>query len=337
MRWPHGHKHLPTRLTSNITTRRPRGTKHWPMTPTSNIAESWLTTKAIAKEKCCQGRTAMSAESTLTDERRRREAAERNAASAEMALAEIQHHHEAAAQTAMSAARSLANKRCRPEASKCAVALAEQVLAKEQCPHKAAGLAAMSAERSLANKQCHHEAAKQAVASVELALTEEYRCWNSLLCWQREPSPMSIVTKSWSNALQRWRSWRWQIWHCLSRRWPRISGAMRKPPKNSAGQMTSMLWPQYCGPTPLTWQSGAFGQNTLYALLLLMPSWPRLHAMTLRTMPELCQQQPCHIQRPCHHPPTALLHIRVWSFPPWGEPTCNTSRCCFVTLPINYG
>ncbi len=80
-------------------------------------------------------------------------------------------------------------------------------------------------------------------------------------------SHASAFAESRPNALQHRRSWRWpqsepwyrQIWGCPSWRWPRISGTRRKPQKNSAVQMTSTLWCQYCRPTPLTCQSGAFG------------------------------------------------------------------------------
>ncbi len=77
----------------------------------------------------------------------------------------------------------------------------------------------------------------------------------------------SNVAESWPNALRRRQSrrrlrsklWYWQIQHCPSRLWRRISGTRRKPPKNSAIQMTSALWRRYCRPTPLMRQSGAFG------------------------------------------------------------------------------
>ncbi len=134
-----------------------------------------------------------------------------------------------------------------------------------------------------------------------------------------------LRAESQPNALPHRQSQRWlqsklqylRIWHFLSRRWPRMSSARIEPPKNNAGRTMSALWCRYCRPTPLTQQFGAFGQNALYLLLLLMPSWPRLQATTSRMMPELCRQQPCHIQRLCRHPPTALLHIRTRSFLPW--------------------
>ncbi len=56
---------------------------------------------------------------------------------------------------------------------------------------------------------------------------------------------------------------------------------------------------------PINTAIGAFGKNGLYALLLLMPSWPRL-TTTLRTRRKLRQQQPRHIQQPCCPPPPAL-------------------------------
>jgi hypothetical protein len=121
----------------------------------------------------------------------------------------------------------------------------------------------------------------------------------------------SNFAESRPNALQSQQSWRWpwsklQYWQICpwpSWHWPKISGARRKLPKNSTVRTTSTLWCRYCRPPPLTQQFGTFGQNALYVLLLLMPSWPRFNAMTLRTRHELRQQQPCHIQRPCCPPP----------------------------------
>jgi hypothetical protein len=53
-------------------------------------------------------------------------------------------------------------------------------------------------------------------------------------------------------------------------------------------------------PSPVDVAIQRIWQNALYALLLLMPSWPKLHTTTLRTMPQL----PPTTTLP---PPTAML------------------------------
>jgi hypothetical protein len=58
-------------------------------------------------------------------------------------------------------------------------------------------------------------------------------------------------------------------------------------------------------PDPMR-QFNAFRQNVLYALLLLMQSWPRLHVMTLRMTAQLRRQQPYHLQWLRCPPPPAL-------------------------------
>jgi hypothetical protein len=71
------------------------------------------------------------------------------------------------------------------------------------------------------------------------------------------------------------------------------------PPQNSPRQMMGALQHWTCCLTPLMRQFGAFRWNVLYALLLLMPTWLRLHATTSCTMPQIRQGQPRPIQWPC--------------------------------------
>jgi hypothetical protein len=98
---------------------------------------------------------ALSAASSLANERYRHEASELALALAELMLANEQRRHEAA---------------------KRALASAELALAKEQCRHDAATQTAMSAESSLANERCRHKAAARAAELVELVLAKKQRC-----------------------------------------------------------------------------------------------------------------------------------------------------------------
>jgi hypothetical protein len=291
-----------------------------------------LAEMVLAKERCGHKEAehaALSAARSLADEQRCHEAAACAAASADLALAKERCRHEMAWIAAMLAEKSLANKQRCHKVTKQAAALAEQALAEEQRCHEKADLAAILAETALADEQHCHGAAACNAALAELALAKEQCCHEvaELTAMLAERTLTNeLVAESRPNALRRQRSRRWpwskpqyrRIWRYPSRHWPRINNARRKPPKNNVGQTTSALWHWYCRPTPSTRQPVAFGQNALYSLLLSMPSWPRLHATTLRKMPKLCRQQPHHIQWPCHHPPTALLHIRTRSFLPWG-------------------
>jgi hypothetical protein len=72
--------------------------------------------------------------------------------------------------------------------------------------------------------------------------------WIPLQCRRRRLLPTSVVTKKRRNAARGWGK----------RRWPRISSVRRKPPKNSAVQMMSALWLQYCRTTLATQQFGTF-------------------------------------------------------------------------------